>query len=124
MEDLLTLGYLKYSLQLHRTYRSPQADDHGESSVKVLTPDEQRFRQDLDDILRQMPFQGGSVVVIQRFKDGQSRVIAVVTSKIDLKSQFKEAKNGHFREWIRSRINSPQERITFHLSSKPNSLTL
>lgn len=124
MEDLLTLGYLKYSLQLHRTYRSPQADDNGESSVKVLTPDEQRFRQDLDDILRQMPFQGGSVVVIQHFKNGQSRVIAVVTSKIDLKSQFKEAKNGHFKEWIRSRFNSPQERITFHLSSKPNSLTL
>jgi len=124
MEDLLTLGYLKYSLQLHRTYRSQQADDNGESSVKVLTPDEQRFRRDLDDILRQMPFQGGSVVVIQHFKDGQSRVIAVVTSKIDLKSQFKEAKNGHFKEWIRGRFNSPMERITFHLSSKPNSLTL
>lgn len=124
MEDLLTLGYLKYSLQLHRTYRSPMVDDKGESSAKVLTPDEQRFRRDLDDILRQMPFQGGSAVVIQHFKDGQSRVIAVVTSKVDLKSQFKDAKNGQFREWIRQRFNSPQERITFHLSSKPNSLTL
>ena len=124
MEDLLKLGYLKYSLQLHRTYRSHAVNDEGESLTKVLTPDEQRFRQDLDDILRQMPYQGGSVVLIQHYRDGQSRVIAVVASKIDLKSQFRLAKEGRFREWVRDQFTSPLERITFHISSKPDSLTL
>jgi hypothetical protein len=99
-------------------------DDKGESSAKVLTPDEQRFRQDLNDILRQMPYQGGSVVLIHHYRDGQSRIIAVVASKIDLKSQFRLAKDGRFRECVRDQFTSPLERITFHISSKPDSLTL
>ena len=116
MDNLLVLGYLKYSLRLHKKFRSSSAVLDGLTAYnKILEPDLPRFRQDFEAIVKDMPYQPGSVVIIIHFKNGLSKVIAVIQSNVDLKSALKLSKQGNLREWVKSQFTPQVDQVTFQL---------
>jgi hypothetical protein len=116
MDNLLVLGYLKYSLRLHKKFRSSSTVLEGLTAYnKILEPDLPRFRQDFEAIVKAMPYQPGSVVIIIHFKNGLSKVIAVIQSNVDLKSALKLSKQGNLREWVKSQFTPQVDQVTFQL---------
>jgi hypothetical protein len=101
---------------MHKAFRSSAEVLNGFTSYnKILEPDLPRFRREFEEIIKAMPYQPGSVVIIIHYKNGLSKVIAVMHSKVDLRSALKLSKQGNLREWVKSQFAPNVESVSFQL---------
>ncbi len=115
----ISLGYQRYSLQLKkRFFNRTEVHTEGLSSItKTLQPDWQRFQRDFLEIVRAMPYQAGVIVITIHRQDGQSRVIALIQSSIDLRAAMSTYKQGNLYQWIKDPYSKEVTFIQFQIGS-------
>ena len=115
----ISLGYQRYSLQLKkRFFNRTEVHTEGLSSItKTLQPDWQRFQRDFQEIVRAMPYQAGVIVITIHRQDGQSRVIALIQSSIDLRAAMRTHKQGNLYQWIKDQYSKEVTFIQFQIGS-------
>ena len=64
-----------------------------------------------------MPYQAGVIVITIHRQDGQSRVIALIQSSIDLRAAMRTYKQGNLYQWIKDQYSKEVTFIQFQIGS-------
>jgi hypothetical protein len=115
----ISLGCQKHTLQLKkRFFNHTEVHAEGLSSItKTLQPDWQRFQRDFQEIVRAMPYQAGVIVITIHLQDGQSQVIALIQSSIDLRAAMRFYKHGNLYQWIKDQYSKEVKFNQFQIGS-------